>query len=151
MAEQRERPYGRFNYLVSWDGMDEHGAQAGFMEVTGLRLDVQVMEYRAGNSKTNDPIKLTGLSKTADVTLKRGVIGSLDLYAWIDEVRNGAQDALRDVTIQLLSEDRAVVAQEWRLLNARPVGYKGPDLDAQACDEVAVEELTLACERLEVG
>lgn len=151
MATQRDRPYGAFNYLVSWDGLDENSVQGGFMEVSGLGLDVQVVEYRAGNSKTNDPIKVTGLSKTPDVTLKRGVIGSLDLYAWLDEIRNGAQDALRDVMIRLLSEDRAEIAQEWRLHNARPVRYTGPHLDARACHDVAIEELTLACERLEIS
>ncbi len=150
MAEFRERPYGRFNFLVSWDGLDESSVQAGFMEVTGLWLDIQFAEYRAGHHGSNAPIKITGLHKVSDVTLKRGVIGSLDLYEWLDEVRNGAQDRLRTVTIRLLSEQRAIVAQEWRLTNARPVSYRGPELNAQSSGEVAIEELTLACEGIEL-
>ena len=45
-------------------------------------------------------MKLTGLNKVSDVTLKRGIIGSLDLYAWLDQIRNGDQNAMRTVTIQ---------------------------------------------------
>ena len=149
MAEFRDRPYGRFNFTVSWDGLDEQSVQAGFMEVTGLGLSIDVAEYRAGNHKSNAPIKITGLHKVSDVTLKRGVIGSLDLYEWLNEVRNGSQDQLRTVTIKLLSEQRSV-AQEWRLIAARPVSYRGPKLEAQRSAEVAIEELTLACEGIEV-
>lgn len=150
MAELRERPYGRFNFLVSWDGLDASSVEAGFMEVSGLGVDIQVAEYRAGNYKSNAPIKITGLHKVSDVNLKRGVIGSLDLQEWLDEVRNGSQDQLRTVTITLLSEQRAGVAQEWRLINARPINYRGPELNAQASGEVAVEEFTLACEGIEL-
>ena len=150
MAELRERPYGRFNFLVSWDGLDAKSVQAGFKEVSGLGVDIQVAEYRAGNYKSNAPIKITGLHKVSDVTLRRGVIGSLDLQEWLDEVRNGSQDQLRTVTITLLSEQRASVAQEWRLINARPINYRGPELNAQSSGEVAVEEFTLACEGIEL-
>ena len=41
-------------------------------------MSVDVIEYRNGNDKENGPRKLTGLQKVADVTLKRGIIGSLE-------------------------------------------------------------------------
>ena len=150
MAEFRETPYGRFNFLVSWDGLEANSVQAGFMEVSGLGLDIQVAEYRAGNYRSNAPIKITGLHTVSDITLKRGVIGSLDLYEWLDAVRNGAQDQARAVTITLLSEQRASAAQEWRLINARPVKYRGPTLNAQSSGDIAVEEFVLACEGIEI-
>lgn len=151
MAVMRERPYGRFNFLVSWDGLEDRSVQAGFMEVTGLGLQIEVAEYRAGNHASNAPIKITGLHKVSDVTFKRGVIGSLDLYQWLEEVRDGSQDALRAVTIKLLSEARDEVAQEWKLINARPVGYAGPALNGASSAEVAVETLTLACEGIQLA
>jgi phage tail-like protein len=82
------------------------------------------------------------------VTLKRGVIAALDLYEWIDDVRNGDQDALRTVTIQLQDENHANVVLSWKLFNARPIKYTGPALNGKGND-VAIEELTLACERIE--
>lgn len=150
MAVMRERPYGRFNFLVSWDGMDDRSVQAGFMEVSGLGVQVEVVEYRAGNHPSNTPIKITGLHKVSDVTLKRGVIGSLDLHQWLEEVRSGSQDALRAVTIRLLSETGEDAVQEWRLINARPVSYCGPTLNGSSGD-VAIETLTLACEGLDLA
>jgi phage tail-like protein len=113
-------------------------------------MEITVAEYRAGNEKDNAPRKITGTYKVPDVTLKRGVIGSLDLYQWLDLVRSGAQDALRTITIQLQSEDRSTVAQEWKLTNARPIKYTGPSLSGKGTD-VAVEELVLACERIEMA
>jgi phage tail-like protein len=149
MAEFRERPYSQFNYLVDLGTGDTDSAMAGFQEVSGLGMEITVAEYRAGNEKDNTTRKITGTYKVPDVTLKRGVIGSLDLYKWLDQVRDGAQDALRTVTIKLQSEDHTTVAQEWKLTNARPTKYTGPSLNAKGTD-VAIEELVLACERIDL-
>ena len=51
--------------------------------------------------------------------------------------------------VRLLSEDRETVAQEWKLFNARPMKYTGPSLNGNGTD-VAVEELVLAVERIEI-
>jgi phage tail-like protein len=95
-------------------------------------------------------MKITGTFKTPDVTFKRGVIGSLELYQWLDQVRTGSQEALRRVTIQLLTEDHSQVAQEWVLINARPIKYTGPSLSGKGTD-VAIEELVLSSERIELA
>jgi phage tail-like protein len=150
MAEFRERPYSAFNYLVDLGTGDTDSAQAGFSEVSGLGMEINLAEYRNGNEKDNAPRKITGSYKVPDVTLKRGLIGALDLYGWLDQVRNGEQDALRTVTIQLLSEDRASTAMEWKLTNARPIKYTGPTLSGTST-EVAVEELVLAAERIDLA
>jgi phage tail-like protein len=149
MAEFRERPYSQFNFLVDLGTGDTESPQAGFQEVSGLGLEVNVAEYRVGNEKDNAPRKITGTYKVPDVTLKRGVIGSLDLFEWLDQVRTGSQDALRTVTVQLQSEDHSAVVQEWKLTNARPTKYTGPSLNAKGTD-VAIEELVLACERIDL-
>lgn len=151
MAELRERPYSQFNFLVELGGgAGTDTPQAGFQEVTGLGLEINVAEYRPGNAADNAPMKITGTYKVPDVTLKRGVIGSLDLYTWINAVRDGDQTALRTVTVQLQSEDHATIAQEWKLINARPMKYTGPSLNGKGTD-VAIEELVLACERIEIA
>ena len=149
MATIRERPYSQFNFQVDIGDSDAAGFEAGFMDVTGLGLEVEVIEYRNGNAKTNAPIKISGLAKVPDVTLRRGVIGALGLYEWMDQVRDGAPDALRDVTIHLISEDRATTAMTWKLIGARPMKYRGPTLSATTND-VAIEELVLACEGIVV-
>jgi phage tail-like protein len=139
----RERPISQFNFQVDF-GVDPNAPQAGFQEVSGLGLEITVAEYRNGNELVNTPRKITGTFKVPDVTLKRGVIGDDTLYEWLNEVRDGSQDALRTVTITLLAEDRTP-AQTWELLNARPIKYTGPALTGKGTD-VAVEELVLASE-----
>jgi phage tail-like protein len=149
MAVMRERPYTQFNFLVDLGTGTTDGPQAGFQEVSAISTEVAVVEYRNGNSRENGPIKITGLNKASDVTMKRGVIGSLDLYGWLNDIRNGNQNALRTVTIQLQNEDRSQVVQTWKLLRARIVKHSSGPLNGRGSD-VAIEEIVLAYERLEL-
>ncbi len=112
-------------------------------------MEVTVAEYRNGNAKENSVRKITGLNKATDVTLKRGVIGSLNLYQWLNDIRNGNQNAERTVTIHLQNEDHTKVVQTWKLLRARIIKHVSGPLNAKGTD-VAMEELTLAYERLEM-
>src|SRR4051794_17788656 len=150
MAVLRDRPYVQFNFLVDLGTGNTNGPQAGFQECSNIGMEVTVAEYRAGNHKENSVQKITGLNKATDVTLKRGVIGSLDLYSWLDDIRNGDQNALRTVTVQLQSEDHTQVVQSWRLLRARIVKHVSGPMNAKGTD-VAMEELTLSYERLEMN
>jgi hypothetical protein len=97
MAEFRDRPYVQFNFLVNLGTGNTEGPDAGFQEVSGIGMEVTVSEYRNGNSKENSVMKITGLNKSTDVTMKRGVIGSLSLYKWLDQIRNGDQNAFKTV------------------------------------------------------
>ena len=149
MAVQRDRPYVQFNFLVDLGNGTTDGADAGFQEVSGVGMEVTVSEYRNGNSRENSVMKITGLNKSTDVTLKRGVIGSLSLYSWLNQIRNGDQNALRTVTISLQNEDHTQVVQTWKLLRARIIKHVSGPFNAKGTD-VAMEELTLAYERLEM-
>ncbi len=149
MATFRERPYVQFNFLVDLgDGVTD-GPQAGFQELSGIGMEVTVSEYRNGNERENSVRKITGLNKVSDVTLKRGVIGSLNLYSWLDDIRNGNQNALRNVVIHLQNEDHTAIVQTWKLLRARITKHVSGPLNAKGTD-VAMEELTLSYERLEM-
>jgi phage tail-like protein len=76
-------------------------------------------------------------------------MGSLALYQWLNDIRNGNQNALRTVTIQLMSEDHTAVVMTWKLLRARIVKHVSGPFNAKGSD-VAMEEITLAYERLEI-
>jgi phage tail-like protein len=149
MATFRERPYVQFNFLVDLGTGSTDGPQAGFQEISGIGMEVTVSEYRPGNHKENSVMKITGMNKSTDVTMKRGVIGSLDLYQWLDQIRNGDQGALRTVTIQLMNEDHTQVVQTWSLKRARIIKHTSGPLNAKGTD-VALEELVVAYERLEM-
>ena len=149
MAILRDRPYVQFNFLVDLgDGVTD-GPQAGFQECSNIGMEVTVAEYRNGNEKENSVRKITGLNKATDITLKRGVIGSLNLYNWLNQIRNGDQNALRTVTLQLQNEDHTAVVQTWKLIRARIIKQSSGPFNGKGTD-VAMEELTLAYERLEM-
>jgi phage tail-like protein len=149
MAVLRERPYVQFNFLVDLGTGNTDGPEAGFQEISGIGMEVTVSEYRNGNEKENSVRKITGLNKSTDVTLKRGVIGSLNLYRWLDQIRNGDQSAMRTVVISMQNEDHTAVVMTWKLLRARIIKHTSGPLNAKGTD-VAMEELTLAYERLEM-
>lgn len=150
MARPRDIPYSQFNFRVGWAGLDEKSVEAGFQEVSGLGLEMTLAEYRAGNYRENSPLKVNTTYKVPDVTLKRGVIGRLDLYRWLDAVREGAEGQLKTVTIKLMTENRTEAAAEWKLIGARPMKYTGPSLNGKGTD-LAIEELVLAAERIELA
>src|SRR5919108_215929 len=135
MAVLREsgRPYVQFNFLVDV-GAGTEGPDAGFQEVSGIGMEVTVAEYRNGNHRENSVMKITGMNKSTDVTLKRGIIGSLTLYQWLDAIRNGSQDALRNVTIQLQSEDHLQTVVTWKLNRARIIKHTSGPLNAKGTD-----------------
>jgi phage tail-like protein len=149
MAIFRDRPYVQFNFLVDLGTGTTDGPDAGFQEISNVGMEVTIAEYRNGNEKENSVRKITGLNKATDVTMKRGVIGSLTLYTWLNQIRNGDQNALRTVTIQLQNEDHTAVVQTWKLLRARIIKHVSGPFNAKGTD-VALEELTISYERLEM-
>ena len=149
MAVLRDRPYVQFNFLVDLGTGNTDGADAGFQEVSGIGMEVTVAEYRNGNEKENSVRKIVGLNKASDVTMKRGVIGSLTLYNWLNQIRNGDQGAIRNIVVQLQNEDHTSVVQTWKLLRARIIKHTSGPMNAKGTD-VAMEELVISYERLEM-
>jgi phage tail-like protein len=144
---QREISYSQFNFLLQFG--DESETQAGFQECSGLGLEMGLPEYRDGNEPTQHVRKITGLHKTTDVTLKRGVVNGSGLSSWLEAVRSG-DNPRRDIVVMLQSEDGTETAQTWRLKGARIVKCTGDLLNAKG-EDIAIEELVLNCEGIEAG
>jgi phage tail-like protein len=151
MPTFRDNPYGAFNFLVALGGAQGDGGEGsvvgGFSDVSGLGVDVSYSEYRNGNERFNTVRKVPNTHKNDDVTLKRGLVGSDDLFQWLKGVRDGSADP-RQVVITLLDEARQPVAS-WSLRNAQPKKWTGPTLAAKGGGEVAMEELSLVHEGIE--
>ena len=81
----RKDPYKNFNFLVEIDGM----TQAGFSECSGLRLEIDVIEYREGSEPSSAVRNCRAALKVGDITLKRGITSSNQLQAWIESVGPG--------------------------------------------------------------
>lgn len=139
---QRDTPYGAFNFQVDLGS----GVAGGFSDVSGLVTEMTVAEYRNGNEPENHVRKIPGVHKVGDVTLKRGLIGSKDLFDWINVTRTDGYKAKRTITITMLDEARNGPVATWRLQGAMPLKYTGPTLAGKGGGDVAMEELVLSCE-----
>ncbi len=148
MAE-RLTPYGAFNFLVNLSGpFGPDEPLGGFSDVSGLGTELTVAEYRNGNERENHVRKVPGIHKVSDVTLKRGIVNSQDLWDWIDEARRTGPLAQRDVVITLRDEAGQDV-QSWILRGVIPLKYTGPTLAAKGGGDVAMEELVLSAEAVD--
>ena len=130
-------PHGKFNYKVEIDGLEA----GGFSEVTGFDASIDVIEYREGDM-TQTPIKIPGLKKYGNITLKQG-LDSMVLYEWMTAGLEGDVER-KTLTITLL-DIAGSPAASWQIINAWPVKYTAPDFNATS-SEVAIESLEIAHE-----
>jgi len=144
MAGRHEHPYVQFNFLIDI-GAGGSGPHGGFQECSTMGMDQMVAQYdRAGEKPTNVQ-KITGINKSTDVTLKRGVISARAFQEWLEQSRGSTT---RTITITLQGENRETV-QTWKFLRARIIKHIGGPFNAKGTD-VAMEELAIAYERLEM-
>jgi phage tail-like protein len=142
----RTTPYGAFNYLVSFDGGEIFG---GFSDVSGIGSEVKIAEYRNGNEKENHVRKVAGTHTVADTTLKRGIVNSKSLWDWIRQTRTAGPAAQKTVTITLLDEAQKPV-ESWVLRGVVPMKYTGPTLAGKGGGDVAMEEVVLSAQAIEI-
>jgi len=139
----KQYPLPTFHFTVEWGG-----TRVGFSEVTGLTQENQAIEYRDGSFPEYSSIKMPGLRKFSNITLKRGVVkGDNDFFKWLATVKMNTVER-RNLIIALRNEELQPV-MVWNVSNAFPVKVEGPALKASA-NEVAIESIELAHEGLEL-
>jgi phage tail-like protein len=149
MPTRRDTPFGAYNFIVEFDGNEGAGtAFGGFSDVSGLGTEITLMEYRQGNDRENRVRKIPALHKAGDVTLKRGIMGLSNFWQWVNVTRVDPTHK-RNVTIALQDEVGQII-MKWKLFNARPMKWTGPTLAAKGGSDVAMEELVLASEGVEM-
>lgn len=146
----RTAPYPSYNFLVDWKGPNGPDTiLGGFSDVSGLSTDIHISEYRNGNEADPHVRKIPGVHKVGDVTLKRGLVSSMDFWAWISQTRTHGVDAKKEVVITLRDEANAPV-QKFKLRGVVPLKYTGPVLSGKGAGDVAMEEIVLSVEGLEI-
>jgi len=137
-------PMPKFYFKVSWNN-----TTISFSEVSGLDTEAQIIEYRHGDSKVHSPIKMPGLKKHGNVTLKRGVfVGDNKYFDWFKEIQLNTIKR-KTVTIELLNEE-GKPTMKWVLYNAWPTKVTSTDLKSDG-NEAAIDTLELAFEYLEIS
>lgn len=120
-----------------------------FQEVSGLETEVQPIEYRAGNSGIFAPIKMPGLAKVGNITMKKGIfVTDQLLWTWFKSI---TMNTIARSTIVINLLDQAGTAQyKWQLNNAFPVKLSGTDMKSDG-NEVAVETIEVAYETMAIS
>ena len=121
------------------------GSEAAFL----APLDIRKIPGVGKVSEKN--LQDLGIYKVGDVTFKRGIIGNTAFFNWIKDVRNGEQNILSTVTVDLYDEAHQGPVMTWTLTNARPIKYTGVTLNAKGGTDVAIEELVISSEKLDVA
>ena len=136
-------PLVKFHFRVEWGG-----TKIGFTEVSGLDVETEIVEYRDGASPDYSKIKMPGMQKFSNLTLKRGTFKSdNDYYAWWNTVKLNTIER-RDITISLLNEDHDPVVT-WKVKSAWPTKIQSTDLKADG-NEVAIESMEIVHEGLTI-
>jgi phage tail-like protein len=139
----RNDPLRNFRFRLEIDGI----AQASFSEVAIAETTTEAIDYREGNEPTHVR-KLSGLTKYGNITLKRGITDSLDIFNWYKQILAGQiQSNRKQVIIVALDEAgtdkvRFVVSEAW------PMKYDPSDLNGKG-NEVFIELLELVNEGIE--
>jgi phage tail-like protein len=139
----RQDPYRNFRFRVEIDGI----ATAGFSEVLIGATTTDVIDYREGG----DPLhvrKLPGLIKFGNVTLKRGMTNSLDLYKWYQAISFGQLSGNRRQVVITVQDESGADQSRFVVSEAWPMKYDPSDLNGKG-NEVFIELLELANEGIE--
>lgn len=134
-------PLVKFSFHVKWDDKE-----ILFHEVTGLSSETQVIEYRGGSSKLFSTVKMPGIQKFGNVTLKKGIFQG-DTALWDNYNLIKMNTIKRSTIIISLLDESNNVAMSWSLLNAFPVKLTVTDMKSDA-NEVAIESMEVAHEGL---
>lgn len=132
-------PQAKFRYKIEIDGLEA----GGFSEASGFDASIDVIEYREGDMTAETPMKIPGLKKYGNITLKKGLTDSRVMYDWLASGLTGEVER-KTVTLTLLNETQAPVAS-WQIINAWPTKYTAPDFNATA-SEIAIETVEIAHE-----
>jgi phage tail-like protein len=136
-------PIPKFHFQVKWDS-----EVMSFQEVSGLDVEAQVIEYRAGDSPTFSTVKMPGIQKSSNITMKKGVFKSDNkFWDWYAQIKMNTIKRI-PVTISLLDEEGSPT-MVWTVANAFPTKITGTDLKSDG-NEVAIETIEIAHEGLTI-
>ena len=137
-------PIPKFHFEVKWDSN-----VMSFQEVSGLDVEAQPIEYRAGDSPVFSTVKMPGIKKYSNITMKKGVFKSDNkFWDWFNQIKMNTIKRI-PVTISLLDESGSPT-MVWTLTNAFPTKITGTDMKSDG-NEVAVETIEIAHEGLTIA
>jgi phage tail-like protein len=147
-AKYRDDPYGGYAFEILINGISDDGTavRGSFAEATGLEVDIQPIEYRNG-AEDITMRKVPGLKKFPNIVLKRGILGDVALWNWIQEAMDG-KVRRTEGSVVLLDENKQEVMR-WNFKRGWPCKWTGPGLNAKN-NEIGMETLEICHEGLQL-
>jgi phage tail-like protein len=145
MANGREDPLVGCQFSLEVQGV----ITGYFTEVSGLGSEHEIIEHKVVNEKGQEVVmKIPGRLKWENITLKRGITSSMDIWDWRKQVEDGdVQGARKNGSIVMYDQSYSQVAR-WNFANAWPSKITGPSLNAQN-NEFGIEEMVIVHEGIE--
>lgn len=138
-------PMPKFYFVVNWG---QQQTNISFQEVSGLDTETQVIEYRDSNSSVYSTVKMPGIAKFGNVTMKRGIFANDNTFwKWYSQIK---LNTIKRQTVTIILKDqnqKAVVT--WSLKNAWPTKISATDLKSDG-NEVAIDTIEIAHEGLTI-
>jgi len=138
MLNNRNDPYTGFSFAVEIQGI----ISAGFSEISGLTIETETEDILEGGVNTFVR-KLPKRSKYGNVTLKKGITTSTDLYDWYMDIVKGNIKQEDMTIIQYDNIQNQNKIRDWTFKKAFPVKWIGPDLNATS-NNIVFESIEIA-------
>lgn len=135
-------PLAGFQYAVEVQGV----VSGYFTECSGLGSEHEIIEHKIVNEKGKEVIqKIPGRMKWQDITLKRGITDSMDIWDWRKKVEDGEVESARSNGSIVMFDQHLSEVARWNFENGWPTKVTGPSMKSDA-NEIGVEELTITHE-----
>jgi phage tail-like protein len=140
-------PFSAFNFSIEIipDGASSPLCSASFSECDGLEMTMDVKTIREGGNN-GVQVKLAGPAGYGQLTLKRGMTSSFDLWDWFEQV-NHDPSVRATGQVVMFAPDGVTREATFTLGRCLPLKVKAPALNARE-GIVAIEEMQVAYESL---
>ncbi len=144
-------PFSAFNFrvLLTLRGSKKIICDAEFSDCDGLEMSMAPKTIREGGANSRQ-IHLAGPMSYGQLSLKRGMTDSFDLWDWFEKVRR-SYNLRADGEIHILSSSREREKKAtFNLAGCLPLKLKAPTLNAKD-GQIAIEEMQIAYETLSIS
>ncbi|MCX6045123.1 MAG: phage tail protein [Chloroflexi bacterium] len=143
MAMQSQDPIVGFHFRLDLQGQ----AKGYFTECSGIGSEHEVIEHKvvSEDGKHQKIMKIPGRLKWENITLKRGLTDSMDIWDWRAKIEAGDVEPNRYHGSVIMMDHNFLPVAQWDFVRAWPVKVSGPSPKADS-NEVGIEEIVIAHE-----
>lgn len=137
-----ELPLVGFHFALELQGK----VSGYFTECSGIGSEHEVVDHKVVTPDGKQVImKVPGRLKWGDITLKRGVTSSMEIWNWRKQVEDGKVEQARCNGSIIMYDQTLKPVARWNFQRAWPTKVSGPTPKSDG-NEIGLEELTIAHE-----